>query len=266
MFALSRQTNDARGDGVEWMQGNLFGNMPVLTNVPFDTIYSVGPLDGFARWLRDQQLPGLKRIVALSSMSVMVKADSTDPAERAIAARLRESESAVIAFCQFHGVACVLLRPTLIYGAGVDRSVTALARFGERWRIFPSIPGATGLRQPIHADDLAAACIAAASTAGTHTKTFSLGGGEQLSFAELLVRIRASIAERTLSIPLPMILARIALRLLRLHPHWRYLHEGLIDRLQVDQVVDNDPVCRSLHWQPRNFEPRVERVVVNNQP
>ena len=253
VFALSRRSVASDGSNVAWLQGDLFGDMPELADAHIETIYSVGPLDGLARWLSVAKLPGLRRIVALSSMSVVVKADSADPAERALASRLRRAENDVIASCQSKAVACVMLRPTLIYGAGVDQSVSALARFGQRWHVFPVIPGATGLRQPIHADDLAVACMAAASTAAITAKIFAVGGGEQLSFADMLGRIRASIPTRTIPLPVPLGLSRIALRWLRLHPRWRHLQDGLIDRLQVDQIVDNGPVCRDLHWQPRGF-------------
>ena len=229
--------------------------MPNLADAHIETIYSVGPLDGLARWLDVAKLPGLRRIVALSSMSVEVKAGSSDPSERALASRLRRAENDVIAFSQSKAVACVVLRPTLIYGAGVDQSVSALARFGERWHVFPMIPGATGLRQPIHADDLASACIAAALIAAIPAKIFAVGGGEQLSFADMLGRIRGGISTCTIALLVPLGLARIALRLLRLHPRWRHLRAGLVDRLQVDQIVDNDPACRDLHWQPRSFLP-----------
>lgn len=256
VFALSRQACEC-GDGeVEWLQGNLFGDMPDLASAPIDTIVSVGPLDGLAQWLSTTQIPALRRIVALSSMSVVVKAASQDPDERAIAARLADAEAAVIAFCRSNDVACVLLRPTLIYGAGLDRSISALARFGQRWRVFPSIPAATGLRQPIHADDLAAACIASSSIDASPALVLAVGGGEQLSFAAMLSRTRASLSMRTIPIPVPLALARIALRALRLHPRWHHLHRGLIDRLCADQVVDNGPASQLLSWQPRGFTPK----------
>ena len=255
LFAVSRKSDERDDENVVWLQGDLFGDMPDLADANIETIYSVGPLDGLARWLGAVRLPVLRRIVALSSMSVEVKADSSDAMERALAVRLRRAENEVIAFCQSNAVACVLLRPTLIYGAGVDRSVSALARFGQRWRVFPTISGATGLRQPIHADDLAAACIAAASAATNTAKIFAVGGGEQLSFADMLRRIRANLGVRTMPAPIPLVLARSALRLLRLHPRWRYLREGLIDRLQVDQIVDNGAAFRELHWRPRRFMP-----------
>lgn len=229
--------------------------MPDLADASIETIISVGPLDGLAQWLSTMQMPTLRRIVALSSMSVVVKADSDDPAERSMAARLADAEAAVVTFCRSNAVAYVLLRPTLIYGAGVDRSISALARFGQRWHLFPSVRGATGLRQPIHADDVAAACIGASSIDPSPALSLAVGGGEQLSFAAMLARTRASIAAPTIPIAVPLSLARIGLRVLRLHPRWRHLHDGLIDRLCVDQIVDNAPASLLLSWHPRAFMP-----------
>jgi hypothetical protein len=53
-----------------------------------------------------------------------------------------------------------ILRPTLIYGAGIDRSITPIVQRALRLRLFP-IPLAGGLRQPVHADDIARAVVAA---------------------------------------------------------------------------------------------------------
>ena len=64
------------------------------------------------------------------------------------------------------GIACTVFRPTLIYGAGTDRSLAPIARFARRWRVLPVPLGANGLRQPVHARDLAAACVAVLANAG----------------------------------------------------------------------------------------------------
>ncbi|MEO6075772.1 MAG: hypothetical protein ABIP56_03095, partial [Dokdonella sp.] len=155
------------------------------------------------------------------------------------------------------------LRPTLIYGGGADRSISQLARAGERWHVFPTIPGATGLRQPIHADDLAAACVTAMEIAGQAPKILRLGGAEQLTFAAMLSRTRRSLPIWTFPVHVPLQLARLAMRLLRLLPRWRHLDQGLVNRLRQDQIVDNEPAMRELEWQPRKFEPALRQTFLN---
>lgn len=255
VLALSRRTVEKCDGHIRWISGDLYGDMPNLSEARVQSIYSVGPLDGLSTWLCAARLPSLQRVVALSSMSLEVKAHSSDPAERELATRLAIAERDVIDFCRRHDVACVVLRPTLIYGGGSDRSLSLLAEAGERWRVFPSIPGATGLRQPIHADDLAAACVAAMAIAGRLPKVIRVGGGEQLTFGAMLARTRRSLPGLTIPLWIPLRLARVLLRLLRWLPRWRHLDQGLVDRLQDDQIVDNALAIRELAWHPGKFEP-----------
>ncbi|MEO7916903.1 MAG: NAD-dependent epimerase/dehydratase family protein [Dokdonella sp.] len=255
LIALSRHRVEPNDSSIEWMQGDLYTEMPDLGDRAIQSMVSVGPLDGLVRWLATASLSDLKRVVALGSMSVVVKADSHDPAERELAERLRQSEKALLAHCADRNIAVVVLRPTLIYGADVDRSLSALVELGMRWRVFPSIPGATGLRQPIHADDVAAACVAALDAAESSPKIYDIGGAERLAFSAMIERTRASLALITLPVRVPLSLARIALRLLQIFPRWQHLSGGLVDRLCVDQTADNAPATNDLDWHPRDFQP-----------
>jgi len=112
-----------------------------------DSVISLGPLDAFAAWLERCGDAAPRRILALSSMSAIAKRDSIDAAERALAERLRDAEARVLACAAGLGGAATLLRPTLIYGAGTDRSLAPIARFARRYRILPLPIGARGLRQ-----------------------------------------------------------------------------------------------------------------------
>jgi hypothetical protein len=81
-------------------------------------------------------------------MSAQSKRDSVVPAERALAQRLRDGEAALARACVARGSAWTVLRPTLVYGAGLDKSLTPIARRALRTRVFP-LPAGRGLRQPI---------------------------------------------------------------------------------------------------------------------
>lgn len=252
-LAISRHPSGTAGETVKWLRGDLQGDMPDLSAMPIDIVFSVGPLDAFANRLARGDWPELRRVVAVSSMSAVVKQASSDPLERELASRLHAAERTIEAWCLAHAVACVILRPTLIYGAGIDRSLSALERLARRWRVFPALPGATGLRQPVHADDVAAACIAAADLHASEPRHYAIGGGERLSFGAMLARVRRGMPVSTLPLWIPLGLARIGLHALRLLPRWRHLRPGLIDRLGSDLVVDNGPAERDLCWSPRDF-------------
>lgn len=245
VHALSRSAPAPRR-GVAWIHGELSA-MPALP--PFEAIVCAGPLDQFAAWLDMAAPPGLRRVVALSSMSAASKQDSADPAERELAQRLIAGEQRLMQRCEILDATWTLLRPTLIYGAGMDRSLTPLARLARRYRVFPRLPGATGLRQPVHADDVAAACVAA--LAGGAGQVFELGGGERLSYAQMLERVHASLGRPAISLPLPISLLRLAARL-------GGRGRGMVQRLTQDLVADNRAAEAVIGYRPRPFRPSAE--------
>lgn len=242
IHALSRSEPPPR-PGVEWVCGELAA-MPPLP--PFEAIVCAGPLDQFSAWLDIAAPPGLRRVVALSSMSAASKQASTDAAERELAQRLIASEQRLARRCEILDADWSLLRPTLIYGAGMDRSLTPLVHLAERCRVFPRLPGASGLRQPVHADDVAAACVAA--LAGGAGQVFELGGGERLSYAQMLERVRAGLVRPAISLPLPISLLRLAACL-------SGRGRGMVQRLTQDLVADNHAAETALGYRPRPFRP-----------
>ncbi len=252
IVALSRKSPPAAqaAGQIEWLRGDLFADMP--TPPPIETIYSLGPLDAFADWFARSVPTGVQRVIALSSMSVESKQDSPDPAERALALRLRDAETRLLQTAQTRAVACTIFRPTLIYGGGRDRSLAPLARFARRWRVLPIPRRADGLRQPVHAADLADACVAARDVVATFGQTYALGGGERLRFDALLARIAAGPPRIALTVPVPLVLLRAGLRFARFG---NAIGGGALARLRVPLVADNAPAARDFGYAPRAFLP-----------
>jgi uncharacterized protein YbjT (DUF2867 family) len=244
VLALSRHPRPARA-GVEWLQGSLPHAVPLLP--PLSAIISFGPLMPFAKWLRKTPQGSATRVIATSSMSAQSKQDSSVPAERDISRLLRDGEAALAEACEHHGCAWTVLRPTLVYGAGLDKSLTPIARRAARLRLFP-LPSARGLRQPVHADDIAQAVIAALERPACAGQVLPIGGGERLSAREMFARVRRSLSTPTLPVPLPAALLRVAHLLL---PRAR----GPLSRLNADLVADNEAVQRLLDVKPRAFQP-----------
>src|SRR6185437_11176766 len=118
--------------------------------------------------------PALKRIVVFSSTSVLTKLDSEVADERDGLRRLAEAENEIGQLCEASGVAWTILRPTLIYAEGRDTNITPLSRLIRRFGFMPLVGGAEGLRQPVHAEDLAQGAIAAAASPATSNKFYSL--------------------------------------------------------------------------------------------
>ncbi len=229
-----------------WINGDL--NDPSMAWPTVDTAISLGPLDAFAAWLRRCPASSLRRVIALSSMSAESKRESIDPLERALAERLRAAESSVMATAAERGIACTVFRPTLIYGAGTDRSLAPIARFARRWRMLPVPFGARGLRQPVHARDLAAACLGALANGATFGKVYALGGGERLRFDTLLLRVRAAQPGLVLPLPVPLFALRLAARLRR-----GSLSVSAVARLRQPLIADHGDAVRDFGYAPVAF-------------
>lgn len=218
------------------------------------TVLSLSPIWLLPAALKALRGRGMDRLVAFSSTSRSTKAASPDPEERAVSGRLADAETATIAFCQEHGVAWTVLRPTLIYAEGQDANVSRLAGLIRRARVLPLSGRGEGRRQPVHAQDLAFAALAAADSDAAAGKAYDLPGGETLSYRIMVQRIfeGLDLPPRIVSVPPP--LWRLALRLAsRVLPG---ATAAMGDRMAEDLVFDPEPARRDLGWAPRAFHPR----------
>ena len=249
LVAVSRQPR-TDAPGLQWLHAGYAE--PFQVPADFDAVISFGPLDRFAHWFEQSGLAP-RRVVALGSTSVHSKAASPDPDERELARRLAESEARLEAACRVRGAALCLLRPTLIYGGG-ERSLSRVVALARRWRYLPLPTDATGLRQPVHAGDLAAAALACLRAADPVQGRYDLPGGETLAYDEMLRRTLAVAVPQARLVRLPGALFRGGVRTLRAFG-MRGAGEGLLARFDQDQVFDAGPAQRDLGYSPRPFRP-----------
>lgn len=250
VLALSRHAQESQ-PGVEWMLGSL-QSMPVLPG-EVGIVISLGPLDAFAAWF-DASETACSRVIALGSTGQADKVDSTEPAERELAQRLRAAESRLLEAGERRGIPVTLLRPTLLYGSGRDLTVSRLVALGRRWGIVLLPSSATGLRQPVHVADVAGAIMSCLQASQTFGRAYDLPGGEALGFDAMVRRTLARHAPACRVLPLPTGLFSVGLRaaaLLRRAP----ISRGLLARLELDQLADVGPARQAFGYRPRQFEP-----------
>lgn len=247
-LALSRQAPPSWArdwPGIEWRRGALEDSGALLREAA--VLLSAGPLDAFASACTRYPPSRECRVVALSSLSVVWKRASPDPGERALVERLVRAEEALLAACAdlCHGPR--LLRVGLIYGAGIDRSLQVLLNLARRLHGLPWPRGARGRRQPVHAEDLARAMLAAAHREAPPTH-LALPGPEAVPFDVLIDRMLAAAAPglRRWPLPLPRGVSDLAARhVARLAP---------LARAYTDQCAAADDWQR-LGLVPRDFNP-----------
>ena len=196
---------------------------------------------------------GARRLVALSSTSRFTKVGSGDAAENDIAARLIDSEARVQAWAEERGIEWVVLRPTLIYGLGRDKNISEIARFINRFSFFPLLGRAQGLRQPVHAEDVAAACVAALLAPAAVNCAYNISGGETLTYRDLVTRVFLALSRPARLVTVQLWAFRFAVAMLRPFSRYRHWSAAMAERMNRDLVFDHAEATRDLGFKPRGF-------------
>ncbi|HEV2608259.1 MAG TPA: NAD-dependent epimerase/dehydratase family protein [Xanthomonadaceae bacterium] len=251
VLAVSRQQR-VGSDGLRWIVGALDDYM--VAPIDSEVVFSLGPLDAFARW-QDRVGPVAPRVIAFGSTSVSTKTGSNDPAERDVAERLRAAEETLFTFGARHQVGVTVLRPTLVYGRGRDRTLSRIAALALRRGVFALPINATGLRQPVHTDDLAKAALAAANAVQSAGHAYDVPGGETLRFNDMVARTLAVLHPRPRLLRLPTPLFRAAVASAHGLGMIDAINPAMLDRLDVDLVFDAADARRDFGYAPRGFAP-----------
>ena len=223
------------------------------------TVVSLAPLRILPPLVNALADLGSTRIIAFSSTSRFTKARSADPAERELAASLVRAEEALASQCEHHGIHWTIFRPTLVYSPGLDRNVSEIARFIQRAGFFPILGKGLGKRQPVHADDLAAACLAALDESKAFDRAYDLSGGETLTYREMVTQIFHGLGRAPRIVQVPTRLLKAIVSTARIVPRFRKLSPELVTRMNLDMCFDHVEASRDLAFSPRRFEFRLDR-------
>lgn len=207
---------------------------------------------------------GARRIVAVSSTSRFTKNTSSVPEERKIAQQLVEGEELVQTWAAAHGIEWIILRPTLIYGYARDKNITEIARFILRFGFFPLLGSAKGLRQPIHAEDLASACHTALSALNLKNRSYNLPGGETLPYREMVKRVFAALDRTPRMLTVPLWLFQMMAWWVRRMPRYRHWTTAMAERMNQDLCFDCSDAKRDLNFSPRSFKLTAEDLPSQN--
>lgn len=203
---------------------------------------------------------GARRVIALSSTSRFTKDTSDDSKEQAVAARLATSEATLQHWAASRGIEWVVLRPTLIYGLGRDKNITEIARIISRFGCFPLLGKADGLRQPIHAGDVAQAALGALQPSAAVNRAYNLSGGETLSYRDMVRRIFAALGRKPCLFSVPWFIFRMVVFALRLIPRYRGWSPAMVSRMNKHLVFEHTDATHDLNFHPRAFFPTAEDV------
>lgn len=207
-------------------------------------------------WLEKFHARGVRRVIAFSSTSRFTKQASASAYELEVVNKLIAAEEHVATECERLGMAWTIFRPTLIYGGtGGDRNVADIARLIRRFDFFPLFGTASGRRQPVHARDLALACVQSLDNPASYNKAYNLSGGETLTYRDMVKRVFETLGRQPRFIRIPMPVFRLAVTLACLHPRFAHLTPDMALRMQADLVFDHADASRDFGYNPGPFDP-----------
>ena len=270
VLALSRQAPRGPGNAIEPGAGRLIWLNPDSVLKPrnesadagqagrlgeVDVLLSCGPVELATRVAT--ACANLRRVVCISTSSVHTKQNSPDVAERTLIDEIMAAENTLSRFCGERGITLVLLRPTLIYGCGLDQNVSRIGRLIRRFHFFPLAGRARGLRQPVHAADLATLALQLIQAENLQSLESPAGGGNVLTYRQMVEHVFAAygLAPRIISIT-PSLLVGIFKAFAWL-PAMHGVNSGFFLRQNLDQVFDDGKLRELVKFNPRPFQPTV---------
>lgn len=193
---------------------------------------------------------GLQGIVAVSTSSIRFKHNSSHSAEARLINSIIAEEQQLRDLSLDREVPCAVLRPTLVYGAGLDSNLCLLASLAERFGVVPVAGKANGMRQPVHADDLAQACVTLLEK--NLSGCWYAGGATQLTYREMAETVCRAVGKGRL-VRLPVVVWQGLLALVKLTGRYRSINGNMFARQQRDMCVNNVPAENDWGWRPRAF-------------
>lgn len=191
---------------------------------------------------------GVKRFVFLSSIKVNGEATSDKPYTENDPPRPKDAYGvtkleAENALREFGGsLETVVLRPPLVYGAGVKGNFLRLMRAVERGLPLP-LASIRNRRSLVSVNNLADAIIACLSHPAAGGQTYLVANGESLATPELVRAIASAMHRPARLLPFPASLLRLAAAALG--------KSDAAARLTGSLEIDTGKLKRELGWQPR---------------
>jgi nucleoside-diphosphate-sugar epimerase len=255
VIAYTRGKKNIPSNSVDWRR--LKFELPASSDIKSEHVIPLwvclAPIAVLPEYFKLLEVHGARRVVALSSTSRFTKNNSSDLNEQISCKRLVDAEARIQEWAESRGIEWIILRPTLIYGCGQDRNIAEITRFIRRFGFFPILGEACGLRQPIHVQDVAGACLASLQSPGSVNRAYNISGAETLTYREMIMRIFAALDKTPLLISIPLWMFSAAVFAARCVPRYRKWSSAMAERMNSDMIFDHSEVKRDFEFKPRKF-------------
>jgi len=258
VYALSRtpETQAQRyNDSVEWCNLTLLPDMILKAGYKTESITYIhlAPTTLLQEFVSKLRTVGINRIIAFSSTSRFTKVKSSSPKEIKLVTSLENMESWLERYSFDNNIKWTVFRPTMIYGNNRDRNITTLRRIIKKFPFFIIAGSGRGKRQPVHAMDLAQACLEVELNSKAYNKAYNLSGAEVLSFKEMLQALADKDGHKLRLLRFPGMLFKTGIRVLRIIPKYRFLTPAMVDRTEQDLVFSFHEASKDFGYSPCDF-------------
>ena len=243
----------------KWVSWSFFEKVPAADFQGVETWIALSPV-----WAAPEmakilaRFGGIKRVIALSSTSILGKADTTNVKEQAVVQQLYNGEQGLLKWGDSTDSRVTICRASMLYGGEHNQNIAFITRMIRWFRFFPMLSQGNGLRQPVHIDDLAAAVRSLIDKSALQEATYVLAGGEQLSYRQMIERVFKSLNFKVRFWVLPQGIFMRLIDGLSIIPGLGFLNREMIKRMENDLVYDIEPARRDFEYAPGMFRPEMK--------
>ncbi len=206
-------------------------------------------MHGTVRLAKAAASAGVKRFVFVSTIKVngeytsvqaFNEADKSNPQD-SYAISKYEAEKALRTIEEETGMQVVIIRPPLVYGAGVKANFASLIHLVNKQLPLP-LANIKARRSLIYVGNLVDAIITCATHPNAAGKTYLVSDGEDVSMPQLIKKIAFALNKSSCLIPFPVALMRFFAGLMG--------KRSSFDRLTLSLVIDSTKIRQQLDWKP----------------
>ncbi len=207
-------------------------------------------VDGTLNLAKQAAAAGVKRFIYISSIKVNGESTSLLPAfaetsavapEDPYGVSKHEAEEGLRSLAQETGLDVVIIRPPLVYGAGVKANFLSLVKLSATGLPLP-FGSVNNKRSMVYVGNLVSFIICCAQHPAAANQTFLVSDGEEVSLRNLVTYIRLGLRRSPRLVPVPIWLFKLAGTFTG--------KRDVVERLVGDLQVDSSKARSLLGWVP----------------
>ncbi len=192
---------------------------------------------------------GIKRVIHISALGVGPHSKSEYHRTKGMA------EEALIQ----SGLDYTIFRPSVIFGKD-DAFVNLFAPMLRRLPLIGIIGSGDYRMQPVHIDDLTTCMAASISDKNTIKEIFEIGGGEALTFNDIMDTIASAVGRRVFKFPIPLFIAWPMAWFMGMMPK-PIITTDQLKMLLSDNICDNKKLEEIFGIKPAGFREELKMIL-----